>query len=203
MPEPPPSPCPTIVITIDGLRAASLGAYGQTAYETPAFDQLAAEGLTYGEAYAPTPDPRELYPRIAAAGSIPGGAVLVSDDPTAAEAFANAFARVVPVEVPMPDEVAATVEQTAAAAVWAEFAVALVEVMSSDSPPPLVWFHTRGLAGPWDAPPESYAALIDEEDPEVSADVARPEGPVEHDDERFAASCRYAGQVMTLDACLA
>lgn len=212
MPDPATSRCPTLVVAIDGLRAAALGAYGQTAYETPAFDQLATEAVTYSEAFAPTPDPRDLYAQLAADGVIPDGAVLLTDDPEVTEPFAEQFARVVTIEPPTPDVVAATLDETAAAAVWADFAVALIEAVGeADEPPPLIWLHARGLRGPWDAPPETYASLLDEDDPEIEAETAPAEGEIDQgdprddhgDDARFAAGVRYAGQVVTLDACLA
>ena len=56
---------PTIVIAIDGLRASALGVYGQTAYETTAFDALTAESRTYEWVYARTPDPRDFYAALA------------------------------------------------------------------------------------------------------------------------------------------
>lgn len=200
--------CLTLVVAVDGLRAASLGAYGQTTYETPAFDQLATEAVTYSEAYAATPDPRDLYAQLAKSRAIPPSAVLLTDDAAITEPIAEAFDRVVVIDPPTLDDLAPTIDQTAMAAVWADFAVALIEALGDDGePPPLVWLHTRGLRGPWDAPPETYASLIDEDDPEVATDVTPPESETDdedaQDDAQFAAACRYAGQVMTLDACLA
>jgi len=49
-------PRPSIVlVVIDTLRADAVSAYGAAQGTTPAFDQLAAHGLLYGRAYAPSP----------------------------------------------------------------------------------------------------------------------------------------------------
>ena len=66
----------------------------------------------------------------------------------------------------------------------------------------LIWLHTRGLYSSWDAPADLMASLIDEDDPEVVPSVVPPDLRSGDDDERFAASCRYAAQVTTLDPLL-
>ena len=42
---------PLLLVTIDGLRADRVGAYGHTPTETPAIDRLAAEGTKFLRAY--------------------------------------------------------------------------------------------------------------------------------------------------------
>ena len=52
----PRDPRPSIVlVVIDTLRADAVSAYGAVEGNTPAFDALAAEGLLYARAYAPSP----------------------------------------------------------------------------------------------------------------------------------------------------
>lgn len=189
---------PTIVIAIDGLRASALGAYGQTAYETPALDALAAESRAYEWAYAPTPEPADLSARIA--GFLPTGGVLVTDDAAATRTLALKFGRVIEIEPAAPSEPADSIDATTTAATWAAMAEAIVEANNAGAL--FVWLHTRGLYGPWDAPAELMQSLLDEDDPEVVSEIAPPDVETDEPDERFAASCRYAAQVMTLDACL-
>lgn len=190
---------PTIVIAIDGLRASALGAYGQTAYETPAFDALTAESRTYEWVYARTPDPSEFYAALASHLTIERS-VLVADDQEATAAIRSRFGAIVEIEPLTPIEPAPTIDGTTTAAIWAAMAEALVEANAAGSQ--VVWLHTRGLYGPWDAPAELMESLIDEDDPEIAPDVTPPDLVTDDDDERFAASCRYAAQVMALDACL-
>ena len=44
-----------VLVVIDTLRADAVSAYGSVENTTPAFDALAAQGLLYGRAYAPSP----------------------------------------------------------------------------------------------------------------------------------------------------
>ncbi len=44
-----------LLVVMDTLRADAVSAYGAVADTTPAFDALAAQGLLYGRAYAPSP----------------------------------------------------------------------------------------------------------------------------------------------------
>jgi hypothetical protein len=190
---------PTIIIAIDGLRASALGAYGQTAYETPAFDALSAESRTYEWVYARTPDPTDFYAALAS-HLTNAGSVLVTDDQDAAAAIHSRFGNLNEIEPPTPTEPAPTIDATTTASTWAAMAEALVEANAAGSQ--LIWLHTRGLYGPWDAPIDLMEPLIDEDDPEITPDVTPPDLVTDDDDERFAASCRYAAQVMALDACL-
>lgn len=192
---------PTIVLAIDGLRAAALGAYGQTGYETPAFDALAAESVVYDACYAATPDPLDLYRRLAEL--FDSSAALVTD-----QSLTGLDANAVRIETLEPTSIAESIEATAAAASWMGFAERLIELGESGFPD-LLWIHTRGLYGPWDAPESLHEPLVDNDDPEVLPEAEPPEAVFgdssapEACDARFAAGCRYAGQVMALDACLA
>jgi hypothetical protein len=190
---------PTIVLAIDGLRASALGAYGQTAYETPALDAFAAEARVYEWVYARTPDPADFYTTMAP-WMTATDAVLVTEDPATTAAIQSKFSRVVELEPSHPSEPAATVDATSTAAAVGAMAEAVVEANAAGAR--LVWLHMRGFYGPWDAPAELMETLLDEDDPEVAAAVAPPDFLTTDEDQRFAASCRYAAQVMTLDACL-
>jgi arylsulfatase A-like enzyme len=54
-PEPGDSRPSIVLVVIDTLRADAVSAYGAVEGTTPAFDALAAEGLLYARAYAPSP----------------------------------------------------------------------------------------------------------------------------------------------------
>ena len=198
-----PQRIPTVIVTIDGLRAAALGAYGQTAYETPAFDALAADGLTHEWCYAATPDPRDLFRALA--GTTRWGPVvrLVTDDARIAAASHEAIAHVETLDLDPPREPASAIDQTYAAGAWQGFAAAIADSAPDDGE--AVWLHTRGLYGPWDAPLELIEAQRDEDDVAIGAGVTPPEAEVAAGDEdtAFAAACRYAAEVMVHDACLA
>lgn len=200
---------PTIVIAIDGLRAAALGAYGQTACPTPALDDFAAEAETYEWAYAPTPEPLDTYARLAAAPGLPAPDLLLTDDAATTAPLADRAARVVEVTPSRPAALAESIGATEQAAFWVRCAEELVRLTEAGDEAPLAWLHSRGLYGPWDAPIELIEAQRDEDDPDFGTPTGPPDnfdadpGSSEACDARFAASCRYAAQVAVLDACLA
>lgn len=193
---------PTIVLAVDGLRAAALGAYGQTAYETPTFDALTAEAITHDWCCALTPEPSDLYqvlvPRLP-------GVTLLTEDANVTAPLSERSVATHEIESPTPASVAEAIESTTLATVWAQIAERTIDWAEGDASP-LLWIHTRGLYGPWDAPEALYETLRDEDDPACEAGVTPPDliatGDELHE-AAFDASCRYAGQVMTLDACLA
>ncbi|QDV73425.1 alkaline phosphatase family protein [Botrimarina mediterranea] len=187
---------PTIVVAIDGLRASALGAYGQTAYETPAFDALAAEACTYEWVYARTPDPADFYAALARQVTAEGS-VLVTNDASTTAPISQRFGKVVEIDPINFGEVAARIEDTQTAASWAAMIEPIFDAKEAGAR--LIWLHARGLYGPWEAPAELMAPLIDDDDPQVVPSVTRPDLHSDDDDERFSASCRYAAEVMTLD----
>lgn len=206
------SPTHTIVLAIDGLRAAALGAYGMTTYATPTFDQLTAEGELTEWCYADTPQLADLYAEFTQRKGMANGTLFATDDEQVKKlAFAQGFKQSTLLSVPDAEQPAESIGETTQAAVWGGFAEALIEhAQSLDAKEHVfAWFHTRGLYGPWDAPPASYYSLLGEDDPVPESTIERPDalfddnGSAEACDARFAAACRYAGQVRTLDACLA
>jgi arylsulfatase A-like enzyme len=72
--------------------------------------------------------------------------------------------------------------------------------------PRLVWVHSRGMYGPWDAPPYLQESLLDEGDLPALDEVTSPEvelSPASDPDTAFRYHCGYAAQVMVLDTCWA
>ncbi|MEM9186491.1 MAG: hypothetical protein AAGB00_08365, partial [Planctomycetota bacterium] len=82
---------------------------------------------------------------------------------------------------------------------------AAAELADQPSGGGLLWLHTRGFGGPWDAPTPVIRELVEEDDPEPPVSVVPKDGPIDpvaEPDARFVAACRYAAQVAVLDACL-
>jgi arylsulfatase A-like enzyme len=70
--------------------------------------------------------------------------------------------------------------------------------------PRLIWVHSRGMYGPWDAPTELQQSQLDEGDPPPLESITPPEfqlSDADDPDAAFRYSCAYAAQVMILDAC--
>lgn len=220
-----------LVVVIDGLRASALGAYGNTSFPTPGLDQFAAESFLLDWCYAPSADLTAIYralwqslhpARLLASTGSEAGAHSPLSLPTffASRGYHTAFATDDPqllsfagaadfhecVEVAdSPRGVAQVarapdVSQTQLARLFA----AAGEVVTA--PPQLVWVHSRGMYGPWDAPLELQQLLLDEDDPPPVEEVAPPDlwmGPDDDPDSAFRYACAYAAQAMVLDSCLA
>ncbi|TWT89702.1 Sulfatase [Pseudobythopirellula maris] len=217
----PPTPANLIVLLVDGLRASALGAYGNTTFGTPALDRLAAQSELCEWCYADTPDHETLL------GALWGGAkgeslaavahrmglksMYVTDDrPAATIADQCGFGSVEWIEPASPSRPADSIAGCWQAEFWRACAERLEHAAPktpSDTPLMLI-AHTAGLYGAWDAPAELVESLVDEEDPPVEVSVDRPDQQADGEDAdaaadaRFAASCRYAAQVMALDACI-
>jgi arylsulfatase A-like enzyme len=211
-----------LVIAVDGLRAASLGAYGNTSFSTSALDQFAAESFLLDNCYADAVELPQIYralwqschplrgdsrvagpalPRLLADRGF--AATLLTDEPALAQiSGAEAFGELVQLTDAAPAR-AGDVFQTGTARL---FTAACDELQSSESKR-LIWLHARGLYGPWDAPLELQEPLLahEEGDPPPCEDLLPPDNMLDdsHDpDTAFRWSCAYAAQVMVLDACI-
>ncbi len=213
-----------ICLVTDRLHAGFLGAMGNSWVRTPSFDRLASESLLFDTAIIDSPCSEELYRgywqgqhalesqvsnRDSPDGSLPGRlasrsvrSVLLTDDPSIASLpMADLFSERVVVEVPEVAELASSIEETA----LAQFFAAAIYAVEQLSEPSLVWLHTRGMNGPWDAPLELREAFADEEDPNprTSVDVPHIQLAADYDpDELLPITQAYAAQVAVWDACL-
>ncbi len=210
-----------IVLVIDRLNAGFLGPYGNTWVETPGFNRLAAESALFEFALTDSPDLPAVYrswwaglhamsgPRAmtglgqqAAAAGI--HTTLITDaNELAGHPLAGEFQELVVVPAAPATEAAAEIGQTqiarllAAAMDWAQ--------REPKSCPFLLWIHSRGMQGPWDAPSDFRRQFADEDDP-LPPDFAEPPvhwiEPDEDPDRILGVVHAYAGQVRLLDTCL-
>jgi arylsulfatase A-like enzyme len=206
-----------ICITIDGLRASALGAYGNTWHPTPALDALASQSRAVDWMYCERPTLDGFFDAIWRCGSSSliqklaadcHTSLTTDDADTAQRGEACGFAEVRHLEFTSP-QAAATVADTQLAQL---FAVAIDQVAAwadDETPPPstgprrLLWLHARGYRGAWDAPLELRESLLDEDDPQAPTFVAPPahEAVTDHD-ELLLFRAGYAAQTMVLDACV-
>ena len=220
-----------LVVAIDGLRASALGAYGNTTFATPAFDRFAAESIALDWCYALSshlsPTYRALWqsrhplraaPEADAASTLPGllaaqgfRTTLITDEPelavfSAAANFDNLL-NVTPADSAVaPTTRVDTIADTSLARLFSAACdvVAAQGTSEREPAPQLVWIHSRGMYGAWDAPLELQETMRDEEDPPPIQEVAPPNLILadDHDpDVVFRYSSAYAGQVIALDAC--
>jgi arylsulfatase A-like enzyme len=207
-----------VCITIDGLRASALGAYGNTWHPTPALDLLASQSQVVDWMLCDRPtlpgfyasvwggSGNSLAEQLTAAGV---QAALTTDDRAIAErAEATGFAEIRRIEF-TAEQSAATVAETELAQLFA-VAVDQMEAWANaeDSPDAptasrLLWLHARGFHGAWDAPLELRDSLLDDEDPPAPEFVTPPalETVADHDT-LLLHRAAYAAQTMVLDECV-
>ncbi len=209
-----------LIVAVDGLRASALGAYGNTSFPTSALDEFAADSFLLDNCFAPATDlqatyralwysehplrPENFAPREKPLPQLFANhgyeTTLVTDDPqVAALGAAAGFARCAQVDG-TANERATEVAQTALTRLF----VAACEVVTGNEDKQLVWVHSRGMVGPWDAPLELQNSLRDEGDPPPVESIEPPDLSIESSDDpdiSFRYACAYAAQVMVLDAC--
>lgn len=209
------------VCVIDRLGAGWIGPYGNTWVETPAFNQLATECVLFEQAFADSPDLSRLYrsywagqhalcveasPATNLIGDLTRHGVdtiLVTDEPFVAEhPLSDAFGRRIEIAPPISTESANGTLDTH----FAQLFSAALGTLPELKPPFLLWMHSRGMEAPWDAPycvRESFAAEDDPFPPDFTA-VPSCQLPVDFDpDELLGMVQAYAGQVVSVDECLA
>lgn len=214
---------PRMVISVDGLNARFLGAYGNSWIPTPTIDSLAGRGLLFDQYYAEHGCPESLlqsqlsgkHPLIADLDAAdPAGfsvernqdSLLVTDFlglPTKLTDFFSKF-----VEVPLnPDQLATDQEELFPSHFQRVFetALAAIENLQLWNTNSLIWIHCHGMYSDWDAPLEFQEIFKGEEDPEAIETGIAPAAMLQPDhdpDERVRWQHAYAAQVIQLDQVL-
>lgn len=197
-----------IILSIDGLGTNLVGAYGNSLCPTPNMNTLAAKSICLDQFWADSSDPLTVLASLWTGTHalnrdfdcfsdwtqwIRQG-VLVTDDKRLVEsAAANVFERVIFVDHDSLDE-GTEFEELVEAALGAW--VAESQMFS------LLWIHSRGLRGAWDAPYNYRKIMCDDEDPEPPEDIAPISFSVDKStdpDDIFGVSCAVVGQVVVID----
>jgi arylsulfatase A-like enzyme len=192
-----------IALSIDGLGARSLGAYGNSWFKTAHFDRLAAAGLVIEQVLATKPD------EIASLG---GALEHLLDRPELEwllltdnrEVCAELQERVANATLLAPQC------NSSPAADWTEsevarFFSAALEAAEELQPGQLLLLHTDALTRCWDAPLAFREALGDEEDPPPPESTSPPAVRLQDDfdpDELLGWQQIYGAQVQVFDECL-
>ncbi len=199
-----------IVITIDGLNSFMLGLHGNTTVETPAFDALAASGVSFDFAYSSSYDLSSALKKMFWGSSnqpitatIAGSSKFISDCPIAtSQAEIAAFDSVIQAPLKNSQTPASKLSETQAADFFAAATKALQTIEDGD----LLWIHFSGLSAIWDAPiaqRQLYQAL---DDPEPYAQTQPPSFSFNsaEDDPDLLVSVRQAcfAQVAVIDRML-
>ena len=206
---------PVIVLVVDRLGADWLGPYGSTWFETPHWNALAAQSALAEWMIASGPKLEDAYEgwwggartwqrsqraslpeRIVARGQ---RAILLTDDSAVADLpQVAAFTEAQLLKLPEPTALAEASESTQ----LLTFFQAAADLIGEGPDAGLIWLHTRGLAGAWDAPYALRQQWADEDDPLPPDTVAPPERhlPADYDpDELLGYLLAYGGQLALLD----
>jgi hypothetical protein len=183
-----------LIVTVSGMNPSLIGAYGSSTGVTPNLDELATHGILLDQCYLDSFDlkeqltslstglhalqcsrPIDLWHLLEQSGDHP---MFITDAPEAAAWAEEVGCRQVGlIDAPWPD---AAAERPIDCASVALFEAAAHELANSDLEG-LVWVHSRGLRGPWDAPLELRRQFVDPEDPMPPDDVGPPDFSVTQD----------------------
>jgi hypothetical protein len=202
-----------LVIAIDGLRASALGAYGNTWHPTPALDDFASRSQLFDWTFAAGPRLEDFYQAVwgEPLDSLPvrlhaSGVTtkLLTDDAEVAQYAEHAAFNEIEQLVLDSSSRATSIAETQLAQF---FSAAIDELEQWQSQavnqPRLLWLHSRGLRGAWDAPLEIREQLLDEDDPPASTFITPPSSVATMDhDELLLYRAAYAAQINVLDECL-
>lgn len=204
-----------VVVVVDRLGAGFLGPYGNTWLDTPALNHLASRSLLCETVLADSPRLADVYRsywtgrHVLAPLSgtlwtdeLTGNdvtTVLVTDEPAVAgNSLAKTFGQIVHVPAVSAQQCADDPAETGLARLFA----AAAEALAALAPPYLLWVHSRGMEGPWDAPLEFREQFRDEEDPLPGNSAVPPQLQIAKDfdpDETLKVTHAYAGQVSLFD----
>lgn len=209
-------PKSVVVLVIDRLGAAWVGPYGNSWLDTPNFNRLATRSVLFESSIAATPDLSEAYRGLwtgrhvlerkpADAPSFPAmaaknrSAILLTDEESVAKhELANDFTEI---HFQRPGRIEKSASQVERTDLFGFFDAACELVLASERPN-LIWLHSRGMSGPWDAPLELREQFADEDDPAPPPFVAPPEKMLKagfDPDELLGFVQAYAGQVALAD----
>lgn len=206
-----------LVLVVDGWGAGFAGCYGNSWLETPALDQWACQSVLLEQCLTECPDPLVLYPHLLAGthplSGGPGASPLdvlhhadipvhlLTDDARLADLRHTTHVDSVETFPDLPPLTADSAEATH----LARFFGVLLEWLEQSPREEIIWAHSRGILGPWDAPYEYRASLADEDDPDPP-ELIQP--PFERENRQFDSdhvlgiTQAYAGQVIVLDMLL-
>lgn len=216
-----PSLSSAVVLMIDRLGAAHLGPYGNTLIETPNWNQLATAAELWEFCLTDSPDLNLAYRSLwwnvhAASQSTAGGqasviraireqgvrTILISDDASLIPLAELAeFDQVFSPPLSSSTVACRSVEDCR----FTRLMLRAADLLASLSSPFLLWVHSSGLSGPWDAPLDIRSNFRDEGDPDPYLATSPPAailGPNHDPDVTFPWLQAHAAQITVIDMAL-
>jgi hypothetical protein len=202
-----------LILTIDGLGARDLGAFGNTWIETPAFDRLASRSLLFEHVLTHATCPRKTLAELCSAffpeTEETGGTEMGTDRGNVWLTDAEPGALDLPSTANFESHWIAPARNRAAAPDWdethcAEFFAQFSEVLRGLPRPFLLWGHYTGLTRLWDAPFAWRERFIDEGDPDPASWTAPPQAELSSGDpdEQMQYWQAWGAEVSVLDRCV-
>ncbi len=212
-----------ICLCVDRLHAGFIGAYGSTWVQTPALDELAADGVVFDQFHVDSLEIESLYrscwfgqhaldrseeaPSLerclpALVGESGTRTILASDDPRVvslhgSETFHERFLLPEPLRI----EPAQTMEKSHLARSFAR----IIQKVESLDRPFFLWCHLSTLGRVWDAPWEMRSQYAEADDPDPPNEAVVPSRALETDEDPdllLGIAQSYGGQVSLLDLCI-
>lgn len=209
-----------LILMIDQLSASMLGPYGNTTIETANFNRLASQAMLFDFAFADSVELSAAYDSLwsqaaltqkplaenpstnllASLANAGVETILITDQPELADHAGAAFDRILAFEAPPADRAATHAGETQLAHFFAQ---ATAWLSTEWEPGQLVWLHSRGLNGAWDAPYQIRELFAGDDDPPPPRFVQPPAtwiAPNELDpDQILGWQQAAAAQVLLLD----
>ena len=201
-----------VVVTVEGLGTNLVGCYGGAIGPTKNLDSFACRSIVFDQFWADTYRPIDILESMwtgnhfASRGDDPFAktdalfdqAMLITDSiEIIEESTRGDFGSVLLVDAQAVD--AAEDDQ---AQITRLFEAALGQWATQRDEYPILWIHSRGLNGDWDAPYEYRCVMCDEGDPEPPFDTTPGQLKITEEtdpDEVFGHACAMGGQSMVLD----
>ncbi len=201
----------SVILVIDGLRGDALGTYGNTWFETPACDTLAAESLVYDWSTSTAPTLEGFYHTAwntdTATRELLAMSLLTDDPQVARLAEQYPFREVTHCQTVLRQSAAEDIADTSLAGFFAQASDFIRDWMKGPATDEraVAWLHCGALTRTWDAPPRLCESLLEDDDPRPPAGCQVPCERLNRGDDPdpvFGWKAAYAGQIITLDACL-
>lgn len=180
-----------ILVTIEGWGVNLAGCYGNALLPTPSIDRLAAHGIVFDQFWMHS---TYLEPNLQAIlQKIHPSRWLVASDSIQATSMLRHIADLDRLDVTHdPDRESFDHLLTEALESW----------LQQRQQTPFLWIHSKGLAGPWDAPYAYRQLMCDADDPDPPKDTDPPELVLSKDfdpDLLFGLACGAGAQSVVID----
>jgi hypothetical protein len=204
-----------LIVTVEGLGTNLVGCYGSAIAPTKNLDRFACRSIVFDQFWSDTMRPFDILesmwtgthfvsrvhdPNVPCNGLFERALLITDSASILDESTRCDFGGVLCIDSPKTGEVDEEDEPQTEMARLFEAALGQWATQLDDFP--ILWIHSRGLNGTWDAPYDYRCMMCDEGDPEppFETNPGRLKLTAETDpDEVFGLACSMGGQAIVLD----